>query len=327
MIGRLEAPGPTPRHGIAAAPARVIARVIALLVVLVVAVVVATVAVTAVASRRSAGPAAGVIASVAAPVVEAAAPAPPSAAPSAMARPAVDAARVLAAVATAAAGGGGRVTVAVHDADGVPVLAGPDAGTPIYSASLVKLLVVAGLLDRNASGALALGAEDLALMQSALITSDDDAMSALWVRHDGARLVAETAADLGLTGTAPPAVPGQWGQATTTAADVAVLLASLDDLLDDADAGTMLTWLRSTAATAADGFDQAFGLLSGSAGAVGAKQGWMCCVDGGRQLHSAGVLADGRVVVLLGQFPRATPWAQASTALDGAAAAVLAGIG
>jgi hypothetical protein len=242
-------------------------------------------------------------------------------------RPAVDAARVLADVATAAAGAGGRVAVVVSDPMGVPVLVGPDAGTPAYTASLVKLLVVAGLLARDASGAGALGPEDLALMEAALVTSDDDAMSALWVRHDGAGLVAEMAARLGLTGSAPPEVPGQWGQATTTAADVAVLLASLDEVLDHADGTTMLGWLRATAATAADGFDQTFGLLSGVAAGVGAKQGWMCCVGDGRQLHSAGILADGRVVVLLGQFPRSTPWAQASAALDAAAATVVAGIG
>jgi len=241
--------------------------------------------------------------------------------------PAEDATRVLAEVSAAAAGAGGRVTVVVADPHGRPLLSSPEAAEPIYTASLIKLHVVAGLLERDASGAAALGTDDLALMHSALVTSDDSAMSALWVRHDGPRLVADVSAQLGLTGTAPPAVQGQWGEATTTARDVAVLLSSLDEVLDDADAATMLGWLHSTSTTAADGFDQAFGLLSGVPGPVGAKQGWMCCVDGGRQLHSAGVLEDGRVVVLLGQFPRSTSWSAARTALDGATAAVLDGIG
>jgi hypothetical protein len=86
--------------------------------------------------------------------------------------------------------------------------------------------------------------------------------------------------------------------------------------------------MQSTTATAADGFDQAFGLLAadaGSTGAVAAKQGWMCCLDDRRQLHSAGVLADGRVVVLLGEFPAGTSWTDARAALDAAAAAAITG--
>jgi hypothetical protein len=51
----------------------------------------------------------------------------------------------------------------------------------------------------------------------------------------------------------------------------------------------------------------------------------MCCVDSERQLHSAGLLADGRVVVLLGDFSAGTSWSAAATALDTAAAAVVAG--
>ena len=302
------------------APRRAISAVLALAVAL------AAVVVAAGGDRRLPGTAAAATTSGPVPPPSAAVlPVPLRALPPSPARPPVDAVRVLADV--AAVGGGGRVTVVVHDADGTPVVVGPDATAPVHTASLVKILVVAGLLARDASGGGAPGPEDLALMQAAMTTSDDDAMSALWVRHDGAGLVTGMAARLGLTGTAPPAVRGQWGEATTTATDVAVLLSALDEVLADADAATVVGWLRATTPTAADGFDQSFGLLSGVAAGVGAKQGWMCCVDGARQLHSAGVLADGRVVVLLGQFPRATTWAQASAALDAAAAAVLAGIG
>ena len=84
--------------------------------------------------------------------------------------------------------------------------------------------------------------------------------------------------------------------------------------------------MRATSATAADGFGQGFGLLAGTAG-VAAKQGWMCCVDGRRQLHSAGVLPDGTVVVLLGDFPASTSWGRARAALDSAAGALLGALG
>ncbi|MGK5170469.1 serine hydrolase [Geodermatophilus sp. CPCC 205761] len=242
----------------------------------------------------------------------------------------VDAAPVLAGVEAAAAGAGGTVSVVVLDADGDRLLASADAGRPVSTASLVKLLVVTRLLALDESGALTLPDEDVALAERAIVGSDDAAMSRLWDRYDGPGLVTDVAAELGLTATAPPSIPGQWGQATTSATDLAAVLAARGQLLDPGDADRLLGWLRSTSATAADGFDQRFGLLSSGTGATGpvaAKQGWMCCVDGRRQLHSAGELADGRVVVLLGDFPSSTSWARARDSLDAAAAAVLSGIG
>ncbi|SFT56892.1 Beta-lactamase enzyme family protein [Geodermatophilus amargosae] len=238
----------------------------------------------------------------------------------------VDAATVLAGVDAAAAAAGGTVDVVVLDAAGRPLVAGPSSGEVRYTASLVKLLVVGRLLALDATGALELGDRDLALMERAVVRSGDGAMSVLWDRFDGAALLTAAAADTGLTATAPPVVAGEWGEATTSAADVATFLAGLAAASGSAPAALLLGWMRATTATAADGFDQVFGLLQGAAG-VAAKQGWMCCVDGRRQLHSAGVLPDGRVVVLLGDFPVATSWARARAALDAAAVAVLGALG
>jgi len=235
----------------------------------------------------------------------------------------VGASDVLAEVDAAAARAGGTVSVVVLDADGDLVLAS-GADEPIYTASLVKLLVVARLMELDQSGALTLTAQDAELMAAAVTSSDDGAMSALWVEYDGDRLVADLADELGLTGTTPPEDAGRWGQATTTAADVATFLSSLDQVLEPGDTETLLGWMRSATDTAADGFDQTFGLLSGSADdGVAAKQGWMTGAGDGRQLHSVGVLADGTVVVLLGGFPASTSWADARTALDAAAAAAV----
>ncbi|MGY2066286.1 serine hydrolase [Blastococcus sp. SYSU DS0619] len=239
---------------------------------------------------------------------------------------AVAAEAILDEVAAAGTAAGGTITAVVLAADGTPLVVGPDAGEQTYTASLVKILVVGQLLAQDAAGALTLSADDLALMERAVTASDDTAMSILWDRYDGARLVTDGAAVLGLSATAPPDVAGQWGQPWTTAADVATALAAVDDWLGPEDAATLLGWMRATSATAADGFDQQFGLLGVATEQVAAKQGWMCCVDGRRQLHSAAVLGDGRVVVLLGDFPAATSWSEASTALDRAAAAVLAGL-
>ncbi|MGY1651057.1 serine hydrolase [Geodermatophilus sp. SYSU D01119] len=308
-------PGPGSRARRAAAPPVALAVVLALL---------AGCAATRVetASSSPSGPA------LSAPGPSASAPGPtgpPSRAAVQDRAVAVDAGAVLAAVDTAAAGARGSVALAVVGPDGEDVVTGPGAGDAVLTASLVKLVVVGRLLQLGAEGAVALGDTDLGRMERAVVRSDDTAMSLLWDRFDGAALLTDVAARAGLGATAPPAEAGQWGEATTSAADVARLLAGLETTFGAGPAATLLGWMRATSATAADGFSQTFGLLAGTSG-VAAKQGWMCCVGGTRQLHSAGVLADGTVVVLLGDFPASTSWGRARTALDTAAAAVLAAL-
>ncbi|WP_091241293.1 hypothetical protein [Klenkia soli] len=235
------------------------------------------------------------------------------------------AAAVLTEVEDIAAAAGGTIEVTVLDADGKALLSSADASTPVYTASLVKLLVVHQILLQAETGTLVLTSADLQLMQAAIEASDDDAMNQLWVDFDGDALVDSAVETFGLTGTAPPADAGQWGQTTTTAADYATVLATYADTLTDADGDLLTGWLQSTTSTAADGFDQDFGLLSLDLDQVAAKQGWMCCLDDTRWLHSTGVLADGTVLVLLGTFPESTSWAQAGEALDAAAAATIGG--
>ena len=222
---------------------------------------------------------------------------------------------------------GGTVSVVVRDGSGAE-LTSAGAGETHRTASLAKLFVVEQLLERDEAGTISLDDGDLAAMQRAVELSDDQAMNTLWVEFGGAQLVTAAAVEFGLDDTAAPERSGQWGETTTTADDYATFLASLGAHLSAADLATLTTWMQSTTPDAADGFDQSFGLLSAEAdthGAVAAKQGWMCCLDGARELHSTGVLTDGRVVVLLGEFPADTSWSQAQAALTATAAAVLAG--
>jgi hypothetical protein len=223
---------------------------------------------------------------------------------------------------------GGTVYIAVRAPSGAELLTGPGAGTPVLTASLVKLLVVQQLFARDAAGLLQLSPGDLDRMRRAVVASADGAMSVLWDRFDGAELVVAAAAEFGLTGSSPPARAGQWGEAVTTAADTALFLSALADHLPADDLATLTGWMGSPAGVATDGFDQRYGLLTpavSASTAVAVKQGWMCCIDSRRQLHSAGVLADGRVVVLLGDFPTSTSWGRARAALDAAAQVVVSG--
>ncbi|WP_073419805.1 serine hydrolase [Geodermatophilus nigrescens] len=198
---------------------------------------------------------------------------------------------------------------------------GAAADRPFPTASMVKLFLAEDLLHRARAGSVALDGRDWRLLQEMIRSSDDPAASELWVRFDGPRMVRDVAARYGLTGTAPPADPSQWGETTTTARDLARFLAELPRVAAPADAATLLAWMRTATPLAADGFDQRFGAFGTLPGMPAVKQGWMCCVDGQRHLHSVAVSGD-RVVVLLSEVPRSVSYDQARAALSAAAAAL-----
>jgi hypothetical protein len=197
---------------------------------------------------------------------------------------------------------------------------GAAASRPFPTASLVKLFMAEDVLHRARTGQLRLGEGDRDQLQRMITASDDPAASDLWVRYDGERMVREVAGRYDLTGTAPPAVRGQWGQTVTTARDLARFLSLLPVVAHPEDAATLMTWMRAAAPTAADGYDQRFGLF-GVGGLAAVKQGWMCCVGGTRHVHSAGVVG-GTVVVLLSEVPERVGYDTAREALTAAAAQV-----
>lgn len=195
------------------------------------------------------------------------------------------------------------------------------ADRPFPTASMVKLFVAEDVLHRARAGVLTLQPDDPALLQEMIRSSDDPAASTLWVRYGGGQMVADVARRYGLAGTAPPARPSQWGETTTTARDLARFLALLPTVAHPDDAATILAWMQAATPSAADGFDQRFGVFGTAPPETAVKQGWMCCLEGNRHLHSVGVL-DGRVVVLLSEVPRATGYDEARAALSAAAAAL-----
>lgn len=60
-----------------------------------------------------------------------------------------------------------------------------DAATPIWTASTIKLAMVADLLTRERAGAIALSDADRRQMVAMLRSSDNDAADALWSRYGG----------------------------------------------------------------------------------------------------------------------------------------------
>ncbi|GAA2558100.1 hypothetical protein [Pseudonocardia hydrocarbonoxydans] len=248
----------------------------------------------------------------------------------------VDDGRAQAAVdaAQAAASATTELGVAVLDRVTGRTAAGDRGDEPFYTASLSKLVVAVDVLDRRRTEDLAVTDDDLDLLRRALGPSDDAAMNQLWVRFDGPGAAARVGADLGLTGTTAPADPSQWGEMSVPAVDLLRLYDHVLGGMPDEDRLVVVDALSAAPAIAADGFDQAFGLLDpvvDGPGAVGAqaKQGWMCCFSERYYLHSAGVVGPDQrfVVAVLTRVPSGPGWDAARAEVTAVAAAAVRALG
>ncbi|GAA1320206.1 hypothetical protein GCM10009610_48250 [Pseudonocardia xinjiangensis] len=266
---------------------------------------------TAGAQQRLAGPIA------VAPVAQSAAepgrgsqsaPAPP-------ASPRREVARAVVAAAEGAAAGTTELAVAVLDRETGELALGARGAEPYYTASLSKVVVAVDILDRRRLEGLAVADPDIALLRRSLGPSDDGAMNTLWSRFDGVGAVGRVSSRLGLSGTAAPRDPSQWGEVSVPAADTVKIWQHILDEMPPADRDLLVSAMDAAPPQAADGFNQAYGLLApavdgpGAPGAV-AKQGWMCCFSGKYYMHSTGAVGPDRrfVVALLTRVPRAPGW-------------------
>lgn len=214
----------------------------------------------------------------------------------------------------AAAGGASDVGVAVLDLETDQVVS-EQGDKPFYSASLSKLILAVDALQQQLSD------EDQDLIHRALSASDDNAMDVLWTRFDGMDAIGRVAAEAGLTGTHAPDDPSQWGEVVITANDMVRLY---HYILGSPERDAVVAALSSAPATAADGFDQAFGLL-GVTG-VYAKQGWMYYLPSDVYLHSAGVLDNRYAVAVLTTSPTGS-WTTARQSINAVTTAVLGKLG
>ncbi|CCH28841.1 serine hydrolase [Actinosynnema sp. NPDC047251] len=198
-----------------------------------------------------------------------------------------------AAVARAVDGSAGvDLAVAVLDLT-TDTAAGYRDDVPFHAASLSKLLVAVDVLTAGD-----LDDADRDRLHRALSDSDDEAMNDLWTGHDGIGAVDRVAGLAGLVDTHAPEDPSQWGDVETSADDLVRLYRYVLTELPEAARTFVVDALSSAPVTAADGFDQAFGLLAPGVDGY-AKQGWMWYYPTDLYLHSAGVVADRYVVALL----------------------------
>ncbi len=150
---------------------------------------------------------------------------------------------------------------------------GSDEHKQYRSASLVKLFIALDYLESHGPD-YEIPADDLALLQPMLRSSNDDAASTLWVRDGWDEIVKRTVTKLGLTDTAPPASRGKWGYTAISAADI---VKTYQYILHEANPkyrDFIMSNLAQSTKCGSDGFDQSFGLPSAVPGPKAVKQGW-----------------------------------------------------
>ncbi|MGI8721272.1 MAG: hypothetical protein ACR2JG_03495 [Geodermatophilaceae bacterium] len=241
----------------------------------------------------------------------------------------IDAASAYAA--SVAAAGRGMAGVAVLDRrTGSYVDNGVGGHTAMGSASVIKVLMAEEILHRAAVGQVLLAPTDYTRIEAMLVDSNDPAASSLYTQFGGVTLIVAALTRHHLTESAAPADPQYWGNTKITAYDVVKFYDSvLDGSLPATSRDYLFGLLRRPAPIASDGFGQLFGLAGRDPTLNAAvKQGWMCCLDGVRNVHSTAVLGEHNryVVVILTQYPPSLPWEHGLTTTTEIARLVLDGL-
>lgn len=222
---------------------------------------------------------------------------------------------------------GSTAGLAVHDRRTEAMVVGARTDEPFYTASVVKLLIAVDVLrahDWRAPGG-ATGS-DLTAMLSA---SDDGAATRLWDEFGGTAIIDRTARLLGLTATAPPTEADEWELTRMSPRDIVRTYTYLQHELPRPARDAVLGTLAHFDATAADGFDQRFGLPTAFGDhTVAVKQGWMPLSDE-VVLNTTGVVGNGGrfVVALPVVMPGDTDFGTAREALTAGARALARALG
>lgn len=162
-----------------------------------------------------------------------------------------------------------------------------EAGTPIWTASTIKLAMVADLLSREQAGALRLPAADRQQMADMLRSSDNAAADALWSRYGGSIQVFNTNfARYGMPNVRPQPGFGDvypyWGYQKATADDFDGLMNYVLTKLTPANAAAVVAEMQRVVG------DQQWGVWgAGKAMNPGSKNGWSQ-EEGGWVVNSVG---------------------------------------
>lgn len=222
--------------------------------------------------------------------------------------------------------------VAVYDRANHALVLGRYAATPIMSASVVKLFVIADLLHQQEQGRITFDSYDRERIGRALSGSDDDAMDDLWAKFDGLRALSQIIGLAGLHDTSLPTDSDQWGESMISARDTVAVYRYVLTSLDPADRNLVLSALsRPTQYGLADGFDQDFGFLAAGVRRpdhVAAKQGWLGYTPY-HLLHSTALLGSRQqyVAVILSRQSDDVSYPDAAANVTAAASDLLKALG
>lgn len=160
----------------------------------------------------------------------------------------------------------------VYDRQTNAVLTGQNADQQFASMSVVKLLIALDILAATNWATPDSVSQEIHQM---LADSDDDVANRLWSAGGGSAIVTRMVSLLRLTGTRPPDDPGQWGDTLITPKDMVTVYLYITDQLPKGDRDLVLGALADAPQTAADGFNQYFGIPDGMVNIPWAiKQGW-----------------------------------------------------
>ena len=178
------------------------------------------------------------------------------------------------------------------------VMASSNADTPIFTASVVKLLIAIDALHREDWAPSTSTSDEITTM---LEGSDDSAASDFWGRNGENEIVTRMVGLIGLKHTLLPTITGQWGMAKMSASDVVATYQFIAHDMPAASNTLIMNALYYAKMTADDGFPQYFGIPDGlpATATWWIKQGWMI-LNSAVVLNTTGVVGtDNRYIVVL----------------------------
>jgi hypothetical protein len=214
-----------------------------------------------------------------------------------------------------------RLGIEVVDLDACAVELSWRADQAQPTASVVKLLIALDLIDSSGvpSGSEATAVRDM------LAASDDRVASRLWQQHGGPAVIQRQIKKLGLAHTSPPTDTGQWGSTQMSPTDVITVYRHITAGLAEEERDFVIKAMESTPPSAADGFDQHFGIPRAFPGADWAvKQGWGSSA-GRRVLNTTGLVRTASrtfAVAVMGSWNETIDWTTATNALTTATGAL-----
>jgi len=190
-----------------------------------------------------------------------------------------------------ATGRAGTTGIAVVDTTTGRILANGDSGVALRTASIVKVIIGMRLFALAREQRRGLRPDEQSDLSAMIRVSDNDAADRLWAALGGPAVIGWVRQTTGVRNTGPPADPASWGFSTSSAHDIAVILAAIVHArgITAAQRDALLAEMRQVTPSQRWGVAEA---VHHSTPAV--KNGWYPDIDlGVWRVHCTGVVDDG----------------------------------